>query len=75
MTCNVRNTLLKQDICLSFGVTGHPVYSHSKYRTLYQGVLRDLHCSVNEYESNIACIDVHVPFFFHIAISHKVNFS
>lgn len=39
------------------------VYSHSKYGKLYQVVLYNLDYSLNEYESNVACIDVTIPFF------------
>lgn len=49
------------------------VYSHSKYGKLYQVVLYNLDYSLNEYESNVACIDVTIPFFFHVAIYFKVN--
>lgn len=70
MTCNVRNTVLKQGTWLSFGVTGHPVYSHSKYRALHQGLLCNLHCCVNEYESNVALIAVNVPCSFFLSHCH-----
>lgn len=63
MTWNVRNTLLNQGTWLSFEVTGHPVYSRSKYGALHQDVLCNLLCSVIESKSNITCIDVNVPFF------------